>query len=134
MDHDSGCPLRTHSDAARRCSDAVNLHVSALGADAFGKWVAVRLLDGSSDGTLYDRKQEAVRHQLDERLCAFVRVRPGGMNACAAESFLAFTRRAYAAGFRLSDPDASHGGRDLIPRLTVEDQRRQFAALGRRSN
>ena len=132
MTHDEGCSVKTHSDAARRASDAVNLHYSVLGFDAVGKWVAVRLSDGRSDGVLYDSKREAVRHQADERLCAFIRISPGGMNACRAESFLKMSRMARDAGFRLADPDAKHGGLDLIPRLTNEDQRRQMSALGRR--
>lgn len=133
MDHDSGCPVLSHSDAARRASDAVNLHYAAIGTDAIGKWVAIRLADGSSDGVLYDRKRDAVRHQPDEKLAAYVRIRPGGMNVCAAESFMKMSRMAYDAGFRLADPDARHGGLDLIPRLTREDQGRQMAALGRRA-
>lgn len=132
MTHDLGCPLRTHTDAARRAADAVNLHVSAIGTDAFGKWVAVRLRDGGSDGVLYDRKRDAVRHQVDERLCAYIRISPGGINACRAESFLKMSRMAYEAGFRFADPGARHGGLDMIPRLMTEDQRRQVAALGRR--
>lgn len=118
-----------HSDAARRCSDAVNLHVSALGFDARRKWVAVRLADGSSDGVLYDTRRDAVRHQPNERLAAYVRIAPGGMSVCAAESFLSFNRRAYDAGFRLTDPDDRNGGRQIIPRLTREDQARQMARL-----
>jgi hypothetical protein len=133
MKHDSGCPVRSHSDAARRASDAVNLHYAALGTEAIGKWVAIRLADGSSDGTLYDRKRDAVRHQPDEKLAAYVCIHVGGLNICAAESFMKTSRMAYDAGFRLADPDAKHGGLDLIPRLTQEDQGRQFAALGRKA-
>jgi hypothetical protein len=132
MKHDSGCPIRTHSDAARRASDAVNLHYSVLGSEAIGKWVAVRLADGSSDGVLYDTKRDAVRHQPDEKLAAYTCIVPGGMNICRAESFLKMSRMAYDAGFRLADPDARHGGLDLIPRLTQEDQAAQMARLIRR--
>lgn len=129
MEHDPGCPVKSHSDAARHTSDAVNLHFSALGADAIGKWVAVRLSDGKSDGTLYDSKRDAVRHQSDEKLCAYVCVSPAAMNVCRAESFLKVSRMTYDAGFRLADPDARHGGLDLIPRLTQEDQAAQLARL-----
>lgn len=121
-----------HSDAARHASDAVNLHLSALGFEAVGKWVAIRLMDGRSDGTLYDRKAEAIRHQLFEKLCAYVRIPPGGMNPCQAESYLASHRKMYDAGFRLVDPDAAHGGRDVIPRLTSRDQATALASLRRR--
>lgn len=110
----------------------MNLHLSAIGFDAHKKWVAVRLADGSSDGTLYDSRRDAVRHQLDEQLCAYVCIPPSGMNVCAAESFLATNRKLYDAGFRLTDPDDARGGRDVIPRLRSEDQARQMAAAGRR--
>lgn len=132
MDHDPGCPVRTeHSDAARRCSDAVNLHLSALGFDAIRRWVAIRLADGGSDGTLYDGKRDAVRHQSDEQLCAYVCIAPGGMNPCQAESFMRTNRSYYEAGFRLPDPDAAHGGRAVIPRVAREDQALQMSGLVR---
>ena len=129
--HDPGCRLLAHSDAAKRCSDAVNLHLSALGVDAMRRWVAVRLSDGSSDGTLYDTKRDAVRAQSDEYLCAYVCVPPSGMNPCQAESFMATHRKLYDNGFRLADPDAPSGGRSIIPALTREDHRRQVACLRR---
>lgn len=135
--HDPGCPLNgiaEHSDAARRASDAVNLHIAALGpGEAMRRWVAIRLADGGSDGTLYASKRDAVRHQLREQQCAYVCLPPSGMNACQAESYLSAQRKLYAAGFRLVDPDDAHGGRQVIPRLTREDQARQMAALGRRN-
>lgn len=135
MEHDSGCSLfgslAAHSDVAKRASEAVNLHLSALGFDAIRKWVAIRLSDGGSDGTLYDAKRDAVRHQLHEQLCAYVAVPPGGMNACQAESFMRTNRAYYDAGWRLPDPDAEHGGRAVIPRLAAEDQARQTSALVR---
>lgn len=92
-------------DAARRCSDAVNLHLTIHGMDAVGKWVAVRLSDGGSDARLYDRKQDAVNHQLHENLCAYICIVPTGMPVEDALSFLRTTRRLYDAGMRLSDPD-----------------------------
>ncbi len=127
--HDPGCPVRVHSDEAKAASDAVNLHVSALGFDAMRKWVAVSLRNGKSDGTLYDTKQEAIRHQLDEFLCAYVCVPPNGMSPCSAESFLATHRKLYKAGFRMVDRDDPRGGRDVIPRLTIEDQSRLMSRI-----
>lgn len=127
--HDAGCPGITHSDAAKRCSDEVNLHLAAVGFEAFRKWVAVRLSDGGSDKALYDTKREAIRHQADEQLCAYVCVPPTQMSRCSAEAFLSFTRRAYAAGFRLPDPDSRTGGPDVIRRLTNRDQAAQANAL-----
>lgn len=127
--HDDGCPLSVHSAAAYRASDAVNLHLVGAGFDAVRRWVAVRLDDGASDGTLYDTKRDAVRHQLHEQLCAYVQITPSAMSPCAAESLLGTHRKLYDAGWRLVDPDHQAGGRDLIPRVTREEQVRQVAAL-----
>lgn len=128
--HDPRCPhIARHSDAAKRASDAVNLHLGALGFEAARKWVAIRLSDGRSDGVLYDTRRDAVTHQAHEQLCAYVCITPSGMSVCSAESYLAFHRKAYDAGMRLTDPDDRRGGRDLIPRLTSRDQARQVAAL-----
>jgi hypothetical protein len=133
--HDPGCPRRegySHTDSAKRASDQVNLHMSAIGLDAVRKWVAIRLADGGSDGTLYDTKRDAVRHQPDEFLCCYVCIPPTGMTACMAESFMRTNRMAYDAGFRLPDPDSVHGGKDIIPRLTVEDNNAQLRRLRKR--
>lgn len=92
-------------DAARRCSDAVNSALTFYGADAAGRWIAVRLSDGGSDGKLYDTKPDAVRHQLHETLCAYICIVPTGMPVDHALSFLRTNRKLYAAGMRLSDPD-----------------------------
>ncbi len=121
--------MLVHSDEARRCSDAVNLHVAGLGWDATGKWVAIRLSDGGSDGTLYDSKRDAVRHQLHEQQCCYVAIPPSGMNACSAESYLALHRKMYDAGMRLTDPDARGGGGDLLRRITRRDRSAQLARL-----
>ncbi len=129
--HDIGCDYVSaqHSDSAKRASDVVNLHLAAQGFAAFRKWVAVKLLDGSSDGVLYDTRREAVRHQFDEQLCAFLCLPPTQLTPCSAEAFLKFTRDAYRSGFRLTDPDHRTGGRDLIKRLTIRDQAAQMRAL-----
>jgi hypothetical protein len=104
---DSGqAPDQAFSDAARHCADAVNIHVTVHGAfGAIGKWVAVRLADGKSDGMLYDTKGDAVKHQLHEMMCAYVCITPGGMTPADAESYLRTHRKLYEAGYRLADPD-----------------------------
>lgn len=92
-------------DAARRCADAYNFQITVHGENAYGRWIAVRLIDGSSDATLYDSKADAVRHQLHEMQCAYICIVPGTMTADDAESFLRTNRKLYDAGLRLSDPD-----------------------------
>jgi hypothetical protein len=118
-----------HSDVAKRAADNINVHVAAMttggvGWDAIGKWVALRLSDGGSDQTLYDTKSDAVRHQSDEFLCVYVRLRKAWYDACEMEIFMEVNRRAYDAGFRLADPDARSGGRQILLSDRVEERRR----------
>lgn len=92
-------------DAARRCAEAYNFQLTAHGMNASGKWIAVKLADGSSDATLYDSKADAVRHQLHENLCAYICIMPARMPVDDALSVLRTHRKLYDAGMRLSDPD-----------------------------
>lgn len=103
------------SDAARRCSDVIRTHIVAGMA---GKWAAIRLSDGGSDGVAYDTRADAIRHQLHETLCAYVRIPPDDMPPEHAERFLAFHRRVYDAGFRLTDPDDR---REVLMPATIEE-------------
>jgi hypothetical protein len=121
-------PFHIHSDAAKRMADAAMLAWTAGGWDSVGKFMAFSLADGSTDNVLYPRKQDAVRHNDEFRHC-FICLHPAGMTACEAEIMLQFHRKAYDAGFRLADPDARSGGRDLIPRISREDIRNQVTAL-----
>lgn len=134
--HESDCPPRNrttlggHSDAAKNTAFTYMTHRTAGGDSAIGAWMAVRLSDGSTDNVLYQTRREAVRHQgHNEQTCAFINIRPCGMSICEAEAFLRFARQAYTNGFRLADPEHRAGGRQLISRLTIEDQRRHEKAL-----
>lgn len=130
LPHDPGCPRSHHTSAAKRCSDAVNLHLSAIGFDAVKKWVAVKLSDGSSDGILYDSQRLAAIHHRNagDRYC-YIPVRPSGLSVCQAESVMATNRMFHNAGFRLGDPDDRSANLSVIPRLTREEQVRQVSAL-----
>lgn len=90
-----------------RMCENVNLHVAALGHEASGRWVAIRLSDGGSDGNLYDRRAQAITHQLHWSQCCYVRIPPFGMMLTPreAESYLTLHRSMYDAGYRLQDPD-----------------------------
>jgi hypothetical protein len=100
-------------DAAKRCSDSIRLHIACGMA---GKWVAIRLSDGGSDGVVYDTRGDAIRHQLHETLCAYVKIPLDDMPTEEAAIFLAFNRRVYDAGYRMTDPEQP----DLIAALTKE--------------
>lgn len=110
-------PPEKWSDEAKRASDIVNGYIAFMDWDELvHKWIAIRLSDGGHDGTLYDTKRDAVRHQLDEFLCAYVSMRNliGGTSARDMEIFLKWNRDAYDAGFRLPDPREINGGPELI--------------------
>lgn len=114
--------LPQFSDPARRCADIVTL---AGVADLIGQWLAIRLSDGGYDGVAYEHRADAVRHQLHETQCAYVRIPPGGMTPREAEAFLGYHRALYDAGFRLPDPEFAL---PLMP-LTRKDQKRQIRLL-----
>jgi len=123
-EHEPWCRMKLlgHTDPAKRLCDHYNLHRIGAGTDSIGKWIAVRLIDGDSDGVLYDDKLAAVTHQHhNEQFYTFVKMIPSGMALCEAEVMLATARRLYDAGLRLADPDHKHGGMDVIKRSTVED-------------
>lgn len=119
----------TVSDAGKRVSDQYNLHRVAAVHDV-GRWFAVALHDGTSDGVLYDSKSAAVTHQKhNEMFYAYVQIGPWPMTPAMADSFLALHRRLYDKDVRLADPDHANGGRDVIKRVSQEDQRAQLRAL-----
>lgn len=132
MSHSPWCRAKAfdHTDAAKRCSDIYELHRVALGDDAIGKWFAVALFDGDSDGTAYDGKQECIRHQHhNEQHYAYIQINPGGMSPCEAEAFLKIHREMYDKGMRLADPDHAKGGHSMIPALTNEDMRSRLTSI-----
>lgn len=116
----------TYSDAARRCSDLVR---QAIVDRNVGRWLAIRLSDGGSDGIAYDKRSDAVRLQLHEQQCAYVKVPADDMSPRAAERFLAINRELYDAGFRLADPEGPDGDtdREIIAPNAIEDAERFIA-------
>lgn len=140
--HDFGCKYALpwhggHTDAAKRCADVYNLHLTAgrlFGTPNphVGKFIAIRLADGGSDRVLYDSYADAVRHQKHaEQWRAYIRVVPHAMTECAAESFLRTHRLFYERGWRLPDPSDRHGGRAPILLEARENQDALIAALER---
>lgn len=112
-----------HTDAAKRCADVVNLALSAEGTDAVGKWLAIKLEDGSSDRTLYAHQSDAVGAMWpNERRYCYIRVPRQWVTLCEAESFLRMNRLRYEAGMDvMPDPrDVKRPGamRDVIEPLT----------------
>jgi hypothetical protein len=105
----------TLEDAAKRLSDAITLHMVATNNQAAGSWVAAKLEDGSTDGNLYDTREDAVRHNPD--FYCYIIIPPSGMGINEARSFLKTCRAIHYSGvFRLSDP-----GSDPILPLMRQD-------------
>lgn len=101
-----------YGDDAVRCSEIVN---TAVVNDFAGFWLAIRLSDGGSDEIAYATKRDAIRHQLHEQQCAYVRIPPDGMTPKHAEAFLRVNRQLYDAGLRIVDPDQPRLG-VILPR------------------
>jgi hypothetical protein len=93
-------------DAAARLRDSVNIHVTAQKEAATGKYVAVRLSDGSSDGSLYDTRRDATRHQINDPWCFYVRIAHGGIGLKEAWVVLCYARQAKKAGIVFSEEEA----------------------------
>lgn len=115
-------PDEVHADIdrAQRLSDAVTLAILGQGRGVVGKWIAARLSDGRTDGNVYDRKSDAIRHQLHEQQCAYVCIPLDGMTVRQAGTYLRFTEGLYRAGARLSDPDQH---------IQMPTRREQFAPM-----
>lgn len=93
-------------DAAKRMADSIALHQVALTRDELiaGRYVAVRLADGGSDGVAYDTRTEAIEHQRNSpSRCAYFRVPLERWNAQTCDVLLWYVRGCYDSGFR-EDP------------------------------
>lgn len=115
-------------DAAKRMSDIINglLAFTPLW-DLRTKWIAVRLNDGGYDGNLYDSRDDAIRHQLDERFCAYVCMQSmlQGAKPLDCAIYLEFHRQAYDEGMRLHEPEAPQiiVATSMYDRITGRDRR-----------
>lgn len=128
MNHEHWCQQKAlpHDDAAKRIADTYNLHRLGMGDASIGRWFAARLIDGTSDDVLYDNKRDAVSHQHhNERYYTFIKINLSDMTPCSAAVMLKTARALERSGMRMADPDDVHGGKDVIKRLTVEDQMAQ---------
>lgn len=94
------------SDRGRRMADAVNTALLGQGQSICGRWMAIRLSDGGSDGRVYDTKSDAVRHQLHRTQCYYVTITPDGITPAVASRMLDMAEQWYDAGIDLADPQA----------------------------
>lgn len=117
------------NDCAKRASDIVNIILVAHPYDQIrDSFIAIRLSDGGYDGVIYESRREAVTHQLHEQQCAYLGFRNLANGATPRDMalFLDFNRKAYEAGYRLTDPDHQFGGREIIMTTPQVDYRKGF--------
>lgn len=103
-------------EAGRRCSDLVRQKIVDGHA---GRWLAIRLSDGGSDGVPYDSRRDAILHQLHESLCAYVKIPKDNMPEVEAIRWLEIQRQLYDNGLRMIDPEQPD--RDVIMPEKIED-------------
>lgn len=87
------------SEEGRRGADVIMTHLIAHEGNV-GRWVALRLSDGGSDGCLYEKLWEAMHYQLHPTQCLYMRVTPGGASAAEISWLIARFRLHYLAGRR----------------------------------
>jgi hypothetical protein len=92
--------LHALRDAGKRMADALNLRIIADGIAVTGRWMAFALQDGKTDHVLYDRRDEAIRHQFHETLSWYEQLRPRTYTADECAMTLHYARAAYDAGWR----------------------------------
>jgi hypothetical protein len=91
-------------DAARRFNEAIALHQTVLSKDELiaRRFIAVALADGRTDGTAYESRADAMRHQRGHPALYLyfqlpVMNRPG-IREC--DSLIWYARSVYDAGYR----------------------------------
>lgn len=111
-------------ECGRRISDIINDKREHYSWEELRRsWMAFRLKDGGSDGVLYATRRECVRHQVDEMRCMYLACQSfaGGAKPKDMAILTLYWREAYAAGFRGTDPQHEHGGREPIPTARAVD-------------
>lgn len=91
------------TDAAKRISDACQQAI----ADGHGnQWLAFALDDGTTDGTYYQQKRDAVRHHGNRaRLYLYLKVPLDMVTVRAAEVYLLANRQMAALGQHMADDE-----------------------------
>lgn len=90
-----------------------------------GRWVALRLSDGGSDGNVYDTRPDAIRHQADRKNRMYLKIPPDGLTPEDGSRLLLLWRMFVDNGFELLDPDDQ---REPIMPYTTEDLTAHLAA------
>jgi hypothetical protein len=113
-------------DAAKRMRDTIATHQAVLSRDELfaGRYVAIRISDGGSDGVAYDSRSDAVEHQRhDAARHGYWRIPIERWDAETCDTLLWYVRAAYDSGQR---QDPAH---QLIVPTRVEDVVRDMASV-----
>ncbi len=105
----AGQAWRTDEATARRMAELLALHQTVLSWDELiaGRYVAVRLADGSSDGVAYDTRAAAIEHQRNSpSRCAYFRIPLERVSPRACDVLLWYVRKCYDSGAREAPADA----------------------------
>lgn len=114
-------------ECGKRMSDALNARVVFGGLAAFGRWMAFSLEDGSSNGTLYDSREDAIRAMRNASVNHwFEAIRPSSYSADECALLIQYARAAYSAGWR---PDVQYP--TPIAPVRIEDAHRKYRQLSR---
>lgn len=109
----------TSYDAAKRMSDALLLHQTVLSRDELlrGRYIAIALADGATDGTAYDTRADAIAAQKsDANRFIYMRIPMERLGPRTCDPLLFYGRRKYDAGYR---PAGLHSRSELyIPSRT----------------
>jgi len=136
--HDPGCRYARiedgggHTDAAKRLFDGFNLHRVATAhlalSDLRRGWVAVSLEDGAVGDDVYDSRGSAVSAMFPhEGDYFYLKMNDRIPSICTAASLLRSHR--IMSRVQETDRDQPHGGRTVIPALTLEGRERQIEAV-----
>jgi hypothetical protein len=113
------------TDAAKRFSGNVNALITFSDPwEIRRSWIAVKLEDGGYDGTIYDSRADAIKHQSDERLCCYFPIGnfANGLSELDAQLILDLQRHAYDAGMRITDESTP----DVFPSIGQVDVMRAW--------
>lgn len=91
-------------EAGKRFRDALAIHQVALTRDEIiaKRYMAVRLIDGSSDMTAYETREDAVTHQLHPDVALYFPIPFERLNELTCAVLLCYARRVYDNGYRPS--------------------------------
>lgn len=87
-------------ECGKRMADVLNGQIAFGKVTNFGRWMAFDLEDGSSDGTVYDTRDDAIAHARHSTTSHYEMLRPASYSADECALTLAYARALYESGWR----------------------------------